>query len=138
MTANPLPATAAISEALAVLRAGWAEACYSAQNNYTIDPHQHIERLIQAGDALLASLSPEAAPVPAEMPQIEVGDWVQGGDIGKVFEVAKIATWNGEPAYLSDFVDGKPPCRSILVKQRDVAAVRKANGVIWRREEAKP
>lgn len=47
----------------AMLRAEWDEACYLAREDYTKDPHAHIEALITAGDAVLAALS---APPPGQ------------------------------------------------------------------------
>lgn len=46
-----------------MLRAEWDEACYLAREDYTKDPHAHIEALITAGDAVLAALS---APPPGQ------------------------------------------------------------------------
>jgi hypothetical protein len=56
----------------AIPRAEWATAVFSARNDDTVDPHQHIERLIQTGDGLAdylsshlrAALRPPATPVP--------------------------------------------------------------------------
>jgi hypothetical protein len=43
------------------LLAEWGDVVYNAQENYTVDPHEHIERLIAAGDQLAALSTP--APV---------------------------------------------------------------------------
>jgi hypothetical protein len=52
-----------MSEATDILLAEWGDACYNAQENYTIDPHAHIERLVVLGDRLAALA---AAPAPVE------------------------------------------------------------------------
>jgi hypothetical protein len=38
--------------------AEWGDAAYNARENYTVDPHEHIERLITLGDALAALSTP--------------------------------------------------------------------------------
>lgn len=45
------------------LLAEWADAAFNAQENWTVDPHIHIERLTQAGDRLRDVLA--AAPRPS-------------------------------------------------------------------------
>ena len=59
-------------------RGEWDEAVYNARENWTVDPHQHIERLIRVGDALLAALrsSPDAQTPgwPGELTTYEFGD----------------------------------------------------------------
>lgn len=47
----------------------WANAAFEARENHTRDPHEHIERLITAGDAAIAALS---APPPADPRQAQI------------------------------------------------------------------
>lgn len=54
----PPPPPHGAREALAALDAEWAAAVYEAREDWTTDPHAHIERLIAAGDALLDALQP--------------------------------------------------------------------------------
>ena len=41
-----------MTEETQALVAEWGEAVYLAREDYTVDPHQHIERLVQRGDYL--------------------------------------------------------------------------------------
>lgn len=40
----------------------WANTAFEARENWTRDPHEHIERLVTAGDAAIAALSAPADP----------------------------------------------------------------------------
>jgi hypothetical protein len=40
------------------LLAEWGDVVYNAQENYTMDPHEHIARLIAVGDQLAALSAP--------------------------------------------------------------------------------
>jgi hypothetical protein len=55
--------------------AEWGDAAYNAQENYSMDPHEHIARLIAAGDQLaaLATPAPVAAP-PADLVAQQIAD----------------------------------------------------------------
>jgi hypothetical protein len=60
----PPEAAAPGGEGLDVAWAEWHEAVFCAREDWTKDPHQHIERLIRAGDAAIAALRP-SPPAPA-------------------------------------------------------------------------
>ena len=67
-------------EAISITAAEWAEACYHASENWTVDPHQHIDALIQAGDAAIAALrAPEGAAVAAAQCAVCMATYAQGG-----------------------------------------------------------
>ena len=46
-----------MTEETQALVAEWGEAVYLAREDYAVDPHQHIERLVQRGDYLVDALA---------------------------------------------------------------------------------
>jgi hypothetical protein len=51
--------------------AEWGDAAYNARENYTVDPHEHIERLITLGDALAALSTPAPAGLVALVRRVQ-------------------------------------------------------------------
>jgi hypothetical protein len=84
-----------------ILIADWNDACYNAQENYTVDPHEHIARLVVIGDKL-AALAAHAPVEPLSQSEalFAFGGWLTVRDgsltLGDTHDAAPMAQLVGQ------------------------------------------